>query len=79
MESAVAGSDLEILRIHNQRLVERALEQSAHRETLEELQVDEVFQRCLDAHDIPEEQRPELQQAYEEIIAALRDEDRRAE
>ena len=35
----------------------------------------DVFARCLDAHTIPEEQRPALLSAYREIIVSLNEQD----
>ncbi len=79
LESAVEGKNIEILRIKNNRLAERVLEPGRHDETLDDLTPADVFQRCLDAHQISQEQRPSLQQAYNETIAALIQEDTRAE
>ena len=42
------------------RLVERTLSRMAAEETLDDLTVDEVFARCLAAHEVPAEQQAEL-------------------
>ena len=73
LEGAVAGTKLEILRIRNHRLMERVLSRQAEEETLDELDVMEVFQRCLAAHEVPEEQRGELVQTYKEVVDSLHD------
>ncbi|MEO5353969.1 MAG: exonuclease SbcCD subunit D C-terminal domain-containing protein [Magnetococcus sp. XQGC-1] len=73
LENAVAGSELEIVRIKNNRLVAQALQQHYADETLQELEPEEVFARCLAAHEVPEEQQPALQHAYQEILMALRE------
>lgn len=75
----VQGSRLEILRVKNQRVTDRALAQMADEETLDDLSVDDVFGRCLAAHDVPAEQRPELLAAYREAVKALQEGDLRAE
>ena len=49
---AVANSQLSILRIRNNRLFDYALLQSQDAETLEELSVEEVFDRCLEVNQI---------------------------
>lgn len=79
LDAAVQGSRLEILRVKNQRVTDRALAQMADEETLDDLSVDDVFERCLAAHDVPGEQRTELLAAYRETLKALQEDDVRAE
>ncbi len=79
LDKATANSDLEILRIKNNRIVDRVLGQIHDEEMLDDLSVDEVFARCLTAHQVPEDQRPELLRAYQETIASLQQNDARAE
>ncbi|MDF1613705.1 exonuclease SbcCD subunit D C-terminal domain-containing protein [Desulfurivibrio dismutans] len=79
LEEKIAGSEVEILRIINQRLSRRLLEQTKPSETLDDLDPYQVFQRCLEAHAIPPEQQPPLLQAYRETVTALLEEDHRAE
>jgi exonuclease SbcD len=68
------GSVLEILRARNMRLVERTLSRMATDETLDDLTVDDVFTRCLAAHEVPLEQQGELAALFRETVAALHDE-----
>lgn len=79
LDAAIADTQLEILRVKNKRLVDRVLESTLDRETLDDLDVNEVFERCLGAHDIADEQWPELLRAYQETVASLHDDDSRAE
>lgn len=79
LEAVIAGSTLEILRIKNSRIIDRVLAQGEVQETLDDLNVDEVFERCLAAHDVPEEQRPELLQVYRETLLSLEEDDAQAE
>jgi exonuclease SbcD len=79
MEYFISDTEIEILRIKNNKIADRMLRQMNEEETLEELNVYEVFQRCLDAHNIPEEQRPELTNAYQEILLSLYEDDVQAE
>ncbi len=67
------------MRIKNNRLAERALEPGCPDEKLDDLTPADVFQRCLDAHQISPKQRPLLMQAYNETVAALLQEDQLAE
>ncbi|MCB1758210.1 MAG: exonuclease SbcCD subunit D C-terminal domain-containing protein [Gammaproteobacteria bacterium] len=79
LEEAVSGTRMEILRIRNDRVVERLLDRMHARELLEELDVEDVFERCLSAHEVPEAQRPQLLQSYRETLGSLDEDDRRAE
>lgn len=78
LDEAIAGTDMEILRVKNSRVMERAL-QSQSTETLDDLDPDDVFERCLAAHDVPLEQRPELIHAYRETLASIYEDDFQAE
>jgi len=75
LDEIVAGSSLEILRTKNNRVIERALAGMNPEETLDDLDVADVFQRCLQAHDVPEEQQASLLNAYREIILSINEQD----
>lgn len=79
LEAAVAGSEMEILRVKNNRIIDRVLDRTHTEETLDDLNVEDVFQRCLAAHEVPDEQRPALLRAYRETLASLHEDDIRAE
>jgi len=55
------------------------MHQMHEEETLDDLDVNDVFERCLAAHDVPEEQRPELISAYRETLTLLYEQDIRSE
>lgn len=69
------STGMEILRIKNTRLIERVLGQEHSGEALETLHTDEVFERCLRAHQVPEEQRAALLQTYGQALSSLQEED----
>ncbi|MDD2540969.1 MAG: exonuclease SbcCD subunit D C-terminal domain-containing protein [Desulfuromonadaceae bacterium] len=71
LRGLVDGTALEILRAKNMRLVERTLSRMATEETLDDLTVDDVFSRCLAAHEVPKEQQAELVAVFHEAVAAL--------
>ncbi len=75
LETAISGTQMEILRVKNNRIIDRVLGQIHEEETLDDLNVNDVFERCLAAHDILEEQRPELLRAYQETISSLYEDD----
>jgi exonuclease SbcD len=69
--AAVANSHLSILRIRNNRIFDYALQQSQEAETLDELSVEEVFERCLEVHRIEDSQRQLLRQTFNELTRSL--------
>lgn len=71
LRELIDGTALEILRTRNMRLVERTLSRMATEETLDDLGADEVFSRCLAAHEVPPEQHAELVAAFRETVLAL--------
>ncbi len=79
LDEVVAGSGLEILTVKNNRVLERAMSGMGTEETLDDLDVTDVFKRCLEAHKVPEEQRLALLSAYREIIVSLNEQDQMAE
>jgi len=79
LEAAISGTQMEILRIKNNRIIDRVLGQIHAEETLDDLNVYDVFERCLAVHDVPEDQRPELLRAYQETLSSFNEDDRQAE
>ncbi|MBU2839706.1 exonuclease subunit SbcD [Acidithiobacillus thiooxidans] len=79
LEAAISGTQMEILRIKNNRIIDRVLGQIHEEETLDDLNVNDVFERCLAVHDVPEEQRLELLRTYQEIVLSLYEDDVQAE
>jgi exonuclease SbcD len=78
LEALVSGTQLEILQLKNNRIVDRVLRQSHDGETLE-LNVIDVFTRCAALHEVPEHQMPELLQTYQEALKLIQEADLRAE
>lgn len=73
-----ADTALEVLRIKNNRVIDRILEQRYEEEMLDDLTEHEVFERCLDAHSVPDHQRSELVNTYQETLLSLIDDDSQA-
>lgn len=71
IEAAVQGSMIEVLRIRNLRLSSQSLRPLDAEESLATLGHEEVFRRCLAAHEVPAAQQPDLYAAYTELILAL--------
>lgn len=70
-EELLMGSNLERLRTKNRTLIDKTLTPVSETETLETLDDADVFERCLDAHEIAEEDRAPLMETYREAIALL--------
>ena len=79
MEEAIAGSLLEIRRIRNNRPLQQALRQSATDETLQQLDPEAVFTRCLEASGTDEALRADLMASYREVLRSIREDDVMAE
>ena len=79
LEEAISDTAMEVLRVRNNRIIDRVLNRIHDEETLDDLNENDVFKRCLDAHDVPDEQRPELLLLYQEIVTSLHEADARSE
>ncbi|MBF0337006.1 MAG: exonuclease SbcCD subunit D C-terminal domain-containing protein [Nitrospirae bacterium] len=76
LERAVEETDLEILRIKNYRMMERIIKSMSVDETMDDLDEGDIFNRCLEAHNIPPIQRQELLATYREAVLVTREDDR---
>lgn len=79
LDAALSGTELEILRVKNNRITDSILNQIHKDETLDDLNVNDVFDRCMSMHNVPDEQRPELLRAYQETLTSLYEHDKMAE
>jgi exonuclease SbcD len=77
--SIVRGSDIELLKITNLRITGQILSQMRMDESLDDLDETEVFIRCLDAHNVSQEQRPEFMELFDEILHGIRQKDQMRE
>ena len=79
LDAAIDGTGMEIVLTRNDQIIDRVLEQFQGGETLDDLNTDDVFERCLSSHNVPDEQRPELRRAYLEILKSIDEDDARAD
>ncbi|WGV14152.1 exonuclease SbcCD subunit D C-terminal domain-containing protein [Psychrobacter maritimus] len=79
IQAMVDNLPCEVLKIKNTRTYNKVLNQQQISETLQDLNEEEVFERCLIAHNIPDEQKPSLRDAYDQIVYNLRHADTQAE
>ncbi|MBF0657910.1 exonuclease SbcCD subunit D C-terminal domain-containing protein [Psychrobacter sp. NG25] len=75
----VENLSLEVLITKNASSYNKVLNQQQTSETLQDLNEEEVFERCLTAHSIPDEQKSTLRDAYDQIVYNLRYADSHAE
>jgi len=79
IDESVEGSAMEIRRIQNRRLAERVLNSMPENESLDDLDVEDVFVRCLETYEVAPEEHAELIRSHNEILTSLHEEDSNAE
>ncbi len=79
IDEILADSAMEVRRIKNRRLIDRVIGTIDKNETLDDLNESDVFERCLDAFDVPVAERDELISCYDEIVRDMREDDINAE
>ena len=79
LDQAVENSQMEILKVKNRRMAQQVMSRVDENETLDNLNEDEVFLRCMDHYNITEDERSGLIQSYQEILSSLHEEDLNAE
>ncbi len=79
LEDAISDTQMVILRIKNNRIIESVLRQTHADETLDDLNINDVFERCLAVHAVPVDQQPELFRTYQEAVLSLQEADKQAE
>ena len=71
IEEIIGESSLEILRLKNARIINQLTGQIMTETTLEELTPDEVFAKCLLAHQVTEADQQDMWLLYQETLASL--------
>ena len=79
LDALIIGSNIKILRIKNRQMPKQAISSLKDDETLDDLNLEDVFIRCLDIHKVANEDRQELIISYQEIIKNLMEDDVNAE
>lgn len=75
LDEMLRDSKMEILRIKNKKVIDRALQQNHNEEKLETMNDRDVFIRCLEANEIPEENRNQLLETYKEAIFGMQNQE----
>jgi exonuclease SbcD len=79
LDEAIAGSGMVRLPVKNNRVLQLVMSGTDAMVTLDDLDATDVFQRCLESHEVPEDQKPALLDAYREILVSLNEQDEMAE
>lgn len=79
LQAELSDTRMELLRVGNRQAIDRIMQQAHEGESLADLNENEVFERCLAVHGIPEEQRAELFRTYQEALLSLDEDDIHAE
>ncbi|MBF0266196.1 MAG: exonuclease SbcCD subunit D C-terminal domain-containing protein [Gammaproteobacteria bacterium] len=75
----IENTEIEVRRIKNKRVIDKVLSSSDFGETLDDLNENEVFERCLETFEVSEQDKPELIHTYREIIQSINENDTQAE
>ena len=68
LDACLSDSQMELLRVKNKRVIEQIMNRSHNCETLDDLEVSDVFERCLESHELPEHQRQQLIDVFNEAV-----------
>jgi len=71
IKEITTDSNIEILRIVNTRIEKQSRLMLRPKETLDDLNEKDVFTRCMDANNVPVQQRKNLYQAFDEILLSI--------
>jgi exonuclease SbcD len=71
VEQLIDGTNVDALRVTDARQTELLLKQGDFTQDLEELQPIDVFKRCLELNNVPEDKRKEFEDAYQEILLQM--------
>lgn len=75
IEATTENSQLEIRRIKNRQVQNKIMGNIHQQETLDELSVYDVFERCLSSCAVKETEQEELKMSYQEIIRDMQEDD----
>ena len=75
VHEAINNTALEVLRISNKRRYDHILQQSSEIKTLEELTPIQVFQQCLDLHEVPDDQQQEMILDFETALHSVQNDE----
>ncbi|WP_027361565.1 exonuclease SbcCD subunit D C-terminal domain-containing protein [Halodesulfovibrio aestuarii] len=75
----LSESFMEIIQLKNRQIMNRIINAVTQNETLDDLNPEDVFVRCLDAFEVPNEDREELITSHKEILKSIHEDDLNAD
>ena len=79
IHALIEDTSFDVLKIKNINVYNKILTTESTSETLQDLNEQQVFERCLTLNKVPDSQRPSLLEAYSEILHEIHHEDKMAE
>lgn len=79
IESRLKNSKLEVRRIKNHQVYQKILQKGARQQTLEDLDVFQVFDNCLKDYNVKESDHSELKACYRELVQEIEEQDNNKE
>ena len=79
LDHTLEGSSMEIRRIKNKRIMDKIINKIQENETLDDLNIHDVFERCLDANNILTSDRNEMIALYNTVVKSIYEHDVNAE
>ncbi len=73
LDALIKDSQLEVIRLKNLQIKNHTLQAQSSNETLEELDEQQVFERCLMAHNVSDAQKPVMWARYYDVLESLRE------
>ena len=71
----VEGTGIEVLKIQNAVLYNAVMHRYEKEVQLEDLKPQDVFEQCMNDHEVPSEQRPILKELFSEILVGIEQSD----
>ena len=68
VQATVKGSDVELLRVQDKRLIREVMKEGDTQKSLDDLDVFDVFEKCLVQKGVTETDRDELRVKYREVV-----------
>ncbi|SUD90893.1 exonuclease SbcCD subunit D C-terminal domain-containing protein [Psychrobacter phenylpyruvicus] len=75
IQALIEDTDLKALKVKNTNNYNKVLSSSSSTETLQDLNVMEVFERCMSVHKVADSQKEELREAYQQVLHEASHED----
>lgn len=79
LQELVKDSQIKMIKIKNNQIYQKVLKQTEDSESLHDLTSEQVFERCLETHEISKSQRNELITCFQQVVYEIENEDKNIE